>query len=216
MLRFRAIISSRFSSSNGSNCSATKRRSRFINRTGTAAIKDCRTRIPVAFANASSRRRFSCSALKLASAFGACFFGRCTGQAGSVQTFRSSPLSMPSETMASVVYLHVLNSRNFAFCGVSGFSSRISTYLLRGMVFPPSGCCLYAVLIWTSSGLAATLALYVRVQLGGVAIRVGALSGIWANRKSFLLAPRRRAERVRRGHPAICSSGISARGSFAL
>jgi len=31
------------------------------------------------------------------------------------------------------------------------------------------------------------------VQLGLVASRVGALCGIWANRKSFLLAPRRRA-----------------------
>ena len=75
-----------------------------------------------------------------------------------MQTFRNSPLSMPSETMASVVYLHVLNSGHFAFSGVSGFSSRISTYLLRGMVFSPSGCCSYAVLIWTSSGLAATFA----------------------------------------------------------
>jgi hypothetical protein len=65
---------------------------------------------------------------------------------------------MPSETMASVVYLQVLNSGHFAFSGVSGFSSRISTYLFRGMVFSPSGCCLYAVLIWTSSGLAATFA----------------------------------------------------------
>ena len=36
---------------------------------------DCKTRIPVAFASASSRRRFSCSALKLASAFGRLFLG---------------------------------------------------------------------------------------------------------------------------------------------
>jgi hypothetical protein len=75
MLRFRAVISSCFSSSKGSNCSVMKRRSRFISRTGTAATIDCRTRIPVAFASASSRRRLSCSALKLASAFGVCFFG---------------------------------------------------------------------------------------------------------------------------------------------
>ena len=76
-----------------------------------------------------------------------------------MQTYLSSPLSIPSDTIASVVYLHVLNSGHFAFSGVSGFSSRISTYLLRGMAFSPSGCCLYAVLIWTSSGLAATFAL---------------------------------------------------------
>jgi len=49
---------------------------------------------------------------------------------------------MPSDTMASVVYLHVLNSGHFAFSGVSGFSSLISTYLFRGMAFSPSGCCL--------------------------------------------------------------------------
>jgi hypothetical protein len=95
----------------------------------------------------------------LESAIDVCFFGWWTGQVGSVQTLRSSPLSMPSATMASVVYLHVLNSGHFAFSGVSGLPSRISTYLLRGMVFSPAGCCLYAVLICTSSGLAATLAL---------------------------------------------------------
>ena len=33
--------------------------------------------------------------------------------------------------MASVVYLHVLNSGHFAFSGVSGLSGLISTYLLR-------------------------------------------------------------------------------------
>jgi hypothetical protein len=115
-------------------------------------------KFPVAFASASSRWRFSCSALRLASAFGVCFLGWCTGQVGSVQTFRSSPLSIPSDTMASVVYLQVLNSGHFAFSGVSGLSSLISTYLLRGMAISPSGCCLYAVLIWTSPGLAATFA----------------------------------------------------------
>ena len=46
-----------------------------------------------------------------------------------------------------MVYLQVLFSDHFAFSGVSGFSSRISTYVLRGMVFSSSGCCLYAVLI---------------------------------------------------------------------
>jgi site-specific recombinase XerD len=100
----------------------------------------------------------SCSALKLTSAFDVCFLKWCTGQVGSVQTFLSSPLSMPSATMASVVYLHIVNSGRFAFSGVSGFSCLISTYLLRGIIFSPSACCLYAVLIWTSSGLAATLA----------------------------------------------------------
>ena len=57
--------------------------------------------------------------------------------------------------MASVVYLHVLNSGHFAFSGVSGFSSRISTYLLRGSTGLPSFCEPYAVLICISSGLAA-------------------------------------------------------------
>ena len=42
---------------------------------------------------------------------------------------------MPSATMASVVYLQVLYSGHFAFSGVSGFSSRISTYWLRGIVY---------------------------------------------------------------------------------
>jgi hypothetical protein len=32
--------------------------------------------------------------------------------------------------------------RPLAFSGVSGFSSRISTYLLRGMAFSPSGRCM--------------------------------------------------------------------------
>ena len=44
--------------------------------------------------------------------------------------------------------------------------------------------------------LGGDLGLNVCVQLGGVAIRVGTLCGIWANCKSFLLAPRRRAARV--------------------
>jgi hypothetical protein len=75
MPRFRATISTRFSSSNGSICSAMKRRSRFIKRTGTAATMVCKTRIPVAFASASSLRCFSCAALKLASGFDGCFLG---------------------------------------------------------------------------------------------------------------------------------------------
>ena len=40
------------------------------------------------------------------------------------------------------------------------------------------------------------LGLYVRVQFGGIAIRVSTLCGIWANCKSFLLARRRRVDRV--------------------
>jgi hypothetical protein len=111
---------------------------------------DCRTRIPVAFASASSRRRFSCSALKLASAFDVCFFGWCTvPQLAFVDAVRHDGLG-------SVLARFELG--HFAFSGVSGFSSLISTYLLRGIAFSPSGCCLYAVPIWTSSGLAATLA----------------------------------------------------------
>ncbi len=45
-------------------------------------------------------------------------------------------------------------------------------------------------------GLGDNLRLYVRVQFRRIAIRVGALCGIWANRKSFLLARSRRAERL--------------------
>ena len=37
---------------------------------------------------------------------------------------RVSPLSLPSETMASVVYLHVLNSGRVASSFVLGFSCR--------------------------------------------------------------------------------------------
>jgi hypothetical protein len=36
----------------------------------------------------------------------------------------------------------------------------------------------------------------VHLQLDGVAFRIGALCGIWANCKSFLLARRRRVDRV--------------------
>ena len=40
--------------------------------------------------------------------------------------------SMPSDTMASVVYLQVLNSGRVASSLLAGFSDRISVYLLRG------------------------------------------------------------------------------------
>ena len=39
--------------------------------------------------------------------------------------------------------------------------------------------------------------LHMRVHLGRIAGRIGALCGIWANCKSFLLARRRRVDRVR-------------------
>jgi hypothetical protein len=45
--------------------------------------------------------------------------------------------------------------------------------------------------------LGGNLGFYVRVQFGCIAIRVGELCGIWANCKSFLLALRRRDNRVR-------------------
>ena len=54
---------------------------------------------------------------------GSCFFGRWMVQSASVRTFRSSPLSKPSGTMASVVNLHVLNSGHCALSVVSGFSA---------------------------------------------------------------------------------------------
>ena len=62
------------------------------------------------------------------------------GQSGLAQTLRSSPFSLPWVTMASVVNLHVLYSGHFAFSVVSGFSGRISTYLLRGMWLSPREC----------------------------------------------------------------------------
>jgi hypothetical protein len=40
------------------------------------------------------------------------------------------------------------------------------------------------------------LGFYVRVQFGSIAIRIGALCGIWANCKSFLPALRRRVDSV--------------------
>jgi hypothetical protein len=89
---------------------------------------------------------------------------------------------MPSDKMASVVYLHVLNSGHFAFSGVSGFSSRISTYLFLGIVFTPSVCSADL----DKFRLIGNLCLYLGVQLGGIAIRVGALCGIWGNSKSFV------------------------------
>ena len=102
----------------------------------------CRTRIPVAFASASFATALLLLRFEAGTAFDVCFVGWCDEQVGSVQTFRISPLSMPSVTIASVVYLHALNSGHFAFSGVSGFSSLISTYLLRGIAFSPPGCCL--------------------------------------------------------------------------
>jgi hypothetical protein len=48
--------------------------------------------------------------------------------------------------------------------------------------------------------LGGDLLVYVRIQLGGVASRVGALCGIWANCKSFLLAPRRHANQPNQCH----------------
>jgi hypothetical protein len=62
---------------------------------------------------------------------------------------------MPSETMASVVYLQVLNSGRAACSFVVGWSGRISMYLLRGNVTLPSFCCPKAVPICTSFGFAA-------------------------------------------------------------
>jgi hypothetical protein len=95
-------------------------------------------------------------------------------------------------TMASLVNLQVLNSGRFASSFEDGFSARIAVYLLRGSVVLPSFCCPYAVLICTSSGFAAmalaTCASTLADSKSGRCI-------MWnlANRKSFLLAPRRHA-----------------------
>ena len=63
---------------------------------------------------------------------------------------------MPWEMMTSVVNLHVLNLGCFAFSGVSGLSARISTYLLRVTTVLPFCGLPCDVLIFTSSGFAAT------------------------------------------------------------
>jgi hypothetical protein len=52
-----------------------------------------------------------------------------------------------------------LELRPFRFLRRVGLTLPNFDVLVAGMAFSPSGCCLYAVLIWTSSGLAATLAL---------------------------------------------------------
>ena len=52
----------------------------------------------------------------------------------------------------------------------------------------------------------------VHLQLDGVAFRIGALCGIWANSKSFLLAPGRRADRVgQQATQRTASTGMSGR-----
>ena len=76
--------------------------------------------------------------------------------------------------MASVVYLHVLNSGHFAFSGVSGFSSANFDVLVAR-----DGLLAFRLLLVCRADLdkfrlGGNLGLYVRVQFGGVAIRVGA------------------------------------------
>jgi hypothetical protein len=59
--------------------------------------------------------------------------------------------------------------------------------------------------------LGGDLGLYVS-QLRAIAFRVGALCGIWANSKSFLLAPGRRADRVgQQATQRTASTGMSGR-----
>ena len=81
---------------------------------------------------ASSRRRFSCSALNSVSVAGFCLRVWWMAHSGLAQMVRNSPFSVPSVTMASVVYLHVLYSGQSRYFSFVGFSVRISTYLLRG------------------------------------------------------------------------------------
>jgi hypothetical protein len=197
MPRFRAAISCSFSSSNGIICSAMKRRSRFISRTGTAATMDCRTRIPVAFASASSRRRFSCSALKLASAFDVCFFGWCTvPQLAFVDAVRHDGLG----SVLARFELRPLRLLRRVGLLIPDFNVLVAwDRLLAFRLLPVCRADLDKLRFGGDFGF------YVRVELGGVAIRVGALCGIWANSKSFLLAPCRRAPRVESaGHTAYC------------
>ena len=56
------------------------------------------------------------------------------------------------------------------------------------------------------------LGFHVRVQFGGIAIRIGALCGSWANSNSFLLPPGSRADRVgQQATQRTVSTGMSGR-----
>ena len=114
-------------------CSTMKSRSRFIKRTGTAATMAARMRMPVALRQCL----FAAALLLLRFEFGiglgwVASWGDGRGNRAGCKPSVVRPCRMPSATMASVVYLHVLNSGHFAFSVVSGFSGLISTYLLRG------------------------------------------------------------------------------------
>jgi hypothetical protein len=73
---------------------------------------------------------------------------------------------MPSDTMASLVYLHVLNSGHFAFSGVSGFSSRISTYLIARDGLRAFRLLLVCRADLDKFRLSGNLGIHVRVQFG--------------------------------------------------
>ena len=124
---------------------------------------------------ASSRRRFSCSALIAASVAGCRLRGVMHGAFGiCADALAVSPFSLPSVTMASVVNLQVLYSGQSRCFWLVGFSLRISTYLLRGTAALPSfgwsvsRADLYQ-LRFRCDGLA-----NVRIDLRGVAFRIGA------------------------------------------
>ena len=153
--------------------STMKSKSRFIRRTGTAATMEQDAQSGC-MGNASSRRRFSCSALKLASAFGRLLLGMMDRAGRLGANLAKFALVDAVETMASVVYLHVLNSGQFAFSGVLGLSGRISTYLFRGMVLLAFRLLLVGRADLDKLRFGGNLGLNVRVELRGIAGRVGA------------------------------------------
>ena len=175
--------------------SATNKRSRFISRTGTAAPIAERTRKPVALAMASSLRRFSCSALNCASFALAlvCLLRVMNGASGIRADF--------------------VNGANVAALGNDGIGSELAHLELRALCLVVGLRLVVAdrgVLVARQYRAAFPLRTvgradldklgfggdgfrHVRRDLGLIAAGVGALCGIWANCKSFLLGPRRRA-----------------------
>jgi hypothetical protein len=136
----RATTARRFSSSNDANRYTTKSRSRFINRTGSAAVMAARTRMPVVLGN----RSFLALLLLLGLALGIIR-----------DLLRTLPGMMPwavslRANLADFALVDTVLHDGFSnvFAGferrrtasslVVGFSGRISVYLLRGKLGLPS------------------------------------------------------------------------------
>ena len=84
------------------------------------------------------------------------------------------PTSLPSVMMASVVNLHTLNSGRLASSFDFGFSSRIAVYLLRGSTGLPSFCSAVGRADLHQLRLRGDGLGDVRLDLGLIAVRVGA------------------------------------------